>query len=454
MRVFVFIDTNVLLHFRFFTDVDWAKELRVQEATLVFAPAVLAELDRHKRTGSRQEKARAQAAIKKLFSLGLSVTSVEIRPGVRVMGLDAEPPDDCFERHRLDRREFDDRILASFLDFTESRPKDRALVLSDDLGLNIKAGSRRIEIVRPREELENRLEPDDVERELETTKRDLARFQNAAPRLQLAFAGSGTLGQFVVTLVRPFNYQELDRLKEAWRKEHPHIGVTPTAFPDMRGGISSLKMLEGFPGYVSEEDAQKRNAAIDRYFEKYCGYLREWPLLVNGLKRILPFNLVLENTGTAPADDIDVEFWTEAPGQWLEEPPALPAPPAVPRARSMFDSIADLQTPYLRDFVVPGLRDVSANEDGPHISGDDSGQRVQYIVKRVKHHVPCELPVVYFQFGADEDIGSFTVHVRLVAANITEPSMRTLDVKVSRGALTVPPVPGRTDDEGEAEDDD
>jgi hypothetical protein len=29
----------------------------------------------------------------------------------------------------------------------------------------------------------------------------------------------------------------------------------------------------------------------------------------------------------------------------------------------------------------------------------------------VKHHVPCELPVVYFQFEADQAVGSFTVQV-------------------------------------------
>lgn len=32
MEIFVFIDTNVLLHYRFFDEVDWAAQLGVDES--------------------------------------------------------------------------------------------------------------------------------------------------------------------------------------------------------------------------------------------------------------------------------------------------------------------------------------------------------------------------------------------------------------------------------------
>ena len=41
MKVFAFIDTNVLLHYRFFRDVDWAAALDEPEVVLVLAPVVL-----------------------------------------------------------------------------------------------------------------------------------------------------------------------------------------------------------------------------------------------------------------------------------------------------------------------------------------------------------------------------------------------------------------------------
>ena len=60
MRVFAFVDTNVLLHYRFFRDVDWAEELGADEATLVFAPVVVEELDEQKWAGTRRARARAK----------------------------------------------------------------------------------------------------------------------------------------------------------------------------------------------------------------------------------------------------------------------------------------------------------------------------------------------------------------------------------------------------------
>ena len=60
LRVFAFIDTNVLLHYRFFRDVNWATELCTEEATLVFAPVVVEELDKRKWAGGRRDRVRAK----------------------------------------------------------------------------------------------------------------------------------------------------------------------------------------------------------------------------------------------------------------------------------------------------------------------------------------------------------------------------------------------------------
>ena len=38
----------------------------------------------------------------------------------------------------------------------------------------------------------------------------------------------------------------------------------------------------------------------------------------------LKLKFVLENSGTAPADDVHLNLWTEADGVWLDTPPAMP----------------------------------------------------------------------------------------------------------------------------------
>jgi hypothetical protein len=440
VRVFAFIDTNVLLHYRFFDEVDWAAQLGADDVTLVFAQVVFDELDRHKWAGTHKEKRRAQAVLKKIQALKLSGAAVNVRTHADVMGLDIEPENEVFARYRLQLQSADDRLLASLLMFREADPSARVALLSPDVGCGIKARKRQIEVVEPDEALALADEPDEIEKELEKTKRELARMKSAAPNLRLVFAGIGTHASFKATLVRPFNYREIDRLADAWRKRHPHVAALPDAIAGLGGGITA-KALRGFP-FMTEEEAKERNAENDRVLSDYLKFLKAWPEAQNGLRRILPFNLVLENTGTAPADDVDVELRTEARGRWLEEPPELPAPPQMPKRRGPFDfgidpvALSALDTLPRNAFINPAL-----NEDGPNISGKDGDQGVQYTVRRVKHYVPCILPVVYFQFDSDEDIASFTVQVRLVAANITEPAERTLDVEVVRAELAEPSAP-------------
>lgn len=149
MNAFVFVDTNVLLHFHLFDEVDWPALLNTAKVTLVFAPIVVAELDRHKWSGSRREKDRAKVVLKKIATLRLSTTPVNVRRNVDAIALDAEPADTLFAQHRLDAHTSDDRLLASLLGFCDEHPWMRGLILSADAGLAIKARSRRIEIMVP-----------------------------------------------------------------------------------------------------------------------------------------------------------------------------------------------------------------------------------------------------------------------------------------------------------------
>ena len=203
--VFVFIDTNVLLQFRLFDQVDWTNELGVPALTLVFAPIVFSELDKYKWAGTRRQKERARAVLRKLDDLALSTTPVDIRPGVKAIALDEEPADALFAQHRLHPQSADDQLLASYFGFVAEHPGERVLILAADSGLATKARSRRIELVAPAEELELREEPDEVVRELEKTRRELAEAKSAAPDLTLTFGEGSSHREFPVELVRDFD---------------------------------------------------------------------------------------------------------------------------------------------------------------------------------------------------------------------------------------------------------
>ena len=437
MQVFAFIDTNVLLHYRFFRDVNWATELHAEEATLVFAPVVVEELDKRKWAGARRDRERAKSVLKALKDLGLSAAPVAMRPGVEIVALDEEPADALFARHRLQPGVSDDRLLASVLAFKEAQRGSAAIsVLTADTGLSIKEPTRQIAVVAPDERLQRDDEPDETERKLEAAQRDLAALRAVAPSLRLTVAGE-TLREHEVRRFGEFGAGRLGRLLEAWRSKHPHVGATPGSIVVSGGRRFSLDGLSGLPGFWSRKDAMEHNAEIDRVYGEYEAFLRRWPAQLNALARCVEFRFVLENAGTGPADDVDLLISAGANGKWLGEFPELPTEPAVPRPRNPLDFGI---MPPLAPFDPGSLRRLNDPIDGPNIL-EDEPQSVRYTVKRVKHHVPCELPVVYFQFDSDEDVRSFTVNYRLVAANIREPKRDDLHMKLSVSTTMEPPSP-------------
>ena len=109
----------------------------------------------------------------------------------------------------------------------------------------------------------------------------------------------------------------------------------------------------------------------------------------------------------------------------------------MPKPRNPFDF--GITRPF-EHFDPGSLRLPNDPIDGPNIL-ENEPQSVRYTVKRVKHHVPCDLPVVYFQFDSDEDVRSCTVTYRLVAANIREPKKEDLHIKLSVSTPMEPPSP-------------
>ena len=425
VKVFAFIDTNVLLHYCFFLDVDWGAALDEPEVVLVLAPVVLSELDDHKWSGSRREKARAKGVLKAIDEIELADEAIGIRAGVSVMGIEHEPAEAMFARYRLQGSVKDDRLLASLLAFREERgSNDRVLLVTADAGLRVKARGQRIEVIAPADDLAIDDEPDETERRLSAANRELAAYKSAAPDLRLTIEGEPFIER-KVHLVREFDTQTLARLFAEWRSRYRHVGGMPDQV--------QLPGLPRLPGSISAEDAE-----IALVFENYEKYLEAWPFIVNRYRRSLELKFVLENSGTAPADDVHLNLWTGADGVWLEELLDLPTPPAMPKRRDLLDFVLHRPMPD----VDPGTFRVALRDsDGPNVS-EAEPKCVKYWEKRVTHHVPRELSPVYFQFTADETVGSFSINYRLVAANIREPQKGTVHVKLSLGEAQAPPVPG------------
>lgn len=445
-HLFVFIDTNVFLHFTFFEEVDWCKELNARAVTLVLAPVVLDELDNKKREGPRRDRERAKTALRAIASLNLAAGPATRRPGVTIEALDEEPDDAFLAQHRLNARNGDDRLLATVLAFMAVR-SERAVILSDDTGLSIRGPRRGVTVLSPDESLRLPDEPDETQRELETIRRENIALKNASPKLRVRFEQGGHL-EMTTALTTPLESSARRALLDLWRARHPRVQGTADKIALPGGQTFDISGFHHAMGSRSAVDAAARNHEIETAFALYEAFLDSWPGQVNAFRRCVEIRLILENDGTAFANDVHITLSTTAPGIWRESLPQIEHPPEPPRERSLYE----LVRPHYPTFDTPILAHRDDPIDGPSI-GEEDPSRVEYTVRRVKHHVPCALPAVYFQFENDTDVASFAITFELVAANIPKPQSGALNVRITLEPPAPPPNPHAVFTKSDTDDD-
>jgi predicted ribonuclease YlaK len=160
--LYCFFDTNILLHFTTFDEVNWPKFLNAPQIYLMLTRPVLRELDKFKNDRTvAWRRNRARMLLSKIDGLLPQSTTgvpVPIKDGVVsdfLLDIPREPDSEWIRKHALDPEVSDDRILACVLQFQEQCPDRHICFLSNDLSFRRNAIANGIDTMQPNgEELE------------------------------------------------------------------------------------------------------------------------------------------------------------------------------------------------------------------------------------------------------------------------------------------------------------
>jgi len=352
--IYCFLDTNILIEFQTFDEVDWPQVLDVRKVCLVLAPIVIHELDQHKSdfNNTRRQK-RARMLLSKLNKfLETETPSGELPPvrrNVTIMPL-TEPLVD-WKAEGLDPNVPDDRLIASILDYQREHPSDKVCLLSDDSGPRLKAKPRNITALAPKEQLLRHIEPPTPEElEIKELKTQLQVFIDRTPILKLRFYENEKV---VDQLTRPADI--------VWQWQTPE-DFAADEISEKREELD--QMLARANSSVPEDEVRK----FTEEYEKYLTDL-EPALKIQFIKKYAPscrLELVLVNEGSAPANDIAVQI-TFPKGssivtisdlndevnieEELPQSPAIPAWAQPPQPKLVLDMVKPLNTPLLQNMV-------------------------------------------------------------------------------------------------------
>lgn len=423
----IFIDTNILLHFKTFDEINWAKIVN-DDFSLVIAPIVLDEIDKHKNHNNPKTARRAKMIADKFGQYldgqkeKTDLTFIPKRPAVRY-----------FEENQLDPKHQDDCLLASILQFREEHPTAQIRLVTDDLGAKMRAATLQIQTIKLGADLRLPEQADEQAKQIEKLKAEVNKLKDRIPKIKLCFEGNLEIFKHKVFTpaksLGTYQKSEITKLKS----ENPPIALTEPETETNENSIFDLvQKLSG--GMLSEERKNKYNTQLEQFYKDYNIYLKqEYDYMVDRLHLItLVFELV--NDGNTPAEDIDV--WIHLPDGFevvkkYPKKPEKPKPPFRPKTNYDFEPFNNSFLGLGLDLSLAAARPSPPDPDRPTIRKTNSYE-ITFHCKSVKHAMSHQFNYILLKYNSLEAMKSFPVEYRLNAANVPAPVEGTLNVVFER----------------------
>lgn len=432
-QVTLFLDTNIFMQYQPVDQIPWPDLLQAESVLLLVTTSVMRELDEYKDQGNRRQRERARLALKLIIA---GESGDDIRPGVKIL-FRHQPPRIDFESAALDRTSPDDQLLAAVLDYRAANPDADIRLATHDVGPRIKAKHLGISTyeIPPKYLLPD--EPDPLEAKVREPQAELARYQNAQPKLALTFGDGAKHRKISLPRWKDISEEwvtaEMAQLRAKYPKKHLSDYLKGTGSSTV---LLSNVIAENLKLEVPPDEIQRYNDDLDNFFNKYEQYLRTSHTMSQAERRAFELDIVLVNTGTISARDIDVYLYLPDGFLVIEsrpQAPEEPQPPVPPRSHGrklqdllalsqVFRSPVDFDS---LDLPVPGK-----NVSDPEIQKTDRYE-VYFSVRVAKQGASIALGPVWIIFGPEDELRPFTVEYRIVADNVPGDVTDQLHVVVS-----------------------
>jgi hypothetical protein len=442
MTKILFLDTNVYLHYKLFDEVDWQKIAQGDEVNIVVPPITIRELNKNKETHSQTRvRKRAATVLQKLGAL-FEVSSVASIGEKVLIGLEDRDPNIDFAQYQLNREVQDDNLIASILMYTQEATDADVLLVTADTGLSLLAKARRLGI-KPLKlptslKLPEELDPEQEKiKKLEATIREL---RSKSPQLALVFEGGKQHTEFALSEPEPITQEELDRRIEELKQRYPALDADKDKSPDpespqariARDFFAGLKPFD-----ISSEDIADYNHGLDVFYEAYRTYLQKSSDYRKLRAIAVKLEIWVRNSGTAPADDVDIFMHFPDGFNVMDEenyptPPNAPKPP--PKPKNQFQKIANSPIYSIPPSVYESLGSVDtplSNVSSFNIKRTKSYD-VDFSIQRLKHKLAVCADPLYIAFSSYENAQSFQIEYHILGATPPYESSGVLHVVIKK----------------------
>jgi predicted ribonuclease YlaK len=304
--MYLFIDTNIFLHFVSFDQIDWARITGASDNILVLANIVLHELDKHKYSPREKLRNRASTVIKKI---DLQIEQGENQKNKII--LYNGNVETILEKHSFDANDQDNLLLASMLCFAQENDlgSNQFSLVTNDLGPKLKAKQFGIQVVNLDEKYRLPFEEDKLNKELKRLNKEILSIKNRRPNLKILFTNKDK----VLKLCK--NKSELvfdDYIKtqlEIFDTVYQPFIISEIEKPKRENDLKSFQAnwMSSVFG-ISNQQKKAYNDELVKFRVKYESYLITKYSYDLRMQRCFDIDLLLLNDGESVAQDVDIHL--------------------------------------------------------------------------------------------------------------------------------------------------
>lgn len=406
---YIFLDTNIFLHFQNFEKIDWLSESFSKNCKLIIPPVVIDELD-EKKIGTNKIGNRARNILNRFEQLS-EMEEAKINENIEFEILLLKPSREIYESNHLNFDEKDHRLIASIIQFSQEYNINDILLCSNDIGPRLRAKMFSIKSLK----LDSKyLIPNQVseeEKKIIQLERENQILKTRIPKLDVLFLDENKFQKIKIPQRDFSNFENFkaEKLKEI-KIENPYMEtINPNG-----NLLSKLSALE--PSRVNEY-----NDKLDEFYSEYENTLDK--IFEYEKKDLLSFKIqfIIKNSGKRPADDIDLHLHFPDGFELIEssekeEYPSLPSPPYKPKNAFDFKHSA---FPILTSFPHQFTPNTSLNFNSPSIKKTNSYD-VDFNRKNLKHGYSEQLEELTIIFDSVSSIKNFQIDFELSTANMPD----------------------------------
>jgi hypothetical protein len=425
-KLTIFPDTNVLLHYPPFNEIDWLKLCNANYVKIVLCLQVIRELDEKKNDSLLSN--RAKRVIKDIKQI--KKTGSIVRDNVSLEVFNSELRFDELPQS-LSPDSGDDKIVHLVKKYQSENPDEDISILTEDYGMQLRCEANNIPVIEP--DVMKRLESpkSELEKKHQQTILELTNLKNSLPDIKVLIA----------------KYQDNSGIDD---KQPLIIEDLPQAFTTILDYDAEVKMEEKRLAQEPQPLIIKGNISFmttinsDYYLKRLDEYLveyRKWLQCYNEAQPILAldfdFSLFISNNGTSPAEDLDV-FLTFPPifqylwcdNKHIGKLPYIPNKPVPPKKdASIFSGLRkdlDISSNYLGQMP----RIYSRFEPTTNLNENKDGSFIASIhIPKLKHY-ENEKFHGSAAFKSLELLRSFNVDIEIVAGNLPKKKICQLPIQV------------------------